>query len=535
MKRFKDVNFVSFPALLRALRRWEMLRYGLIVCLSIATTHYFIENVKAYYFLSDDAFISFRYASNLHSGHGLVWNIGERVEGYTNFLWVILMDLGMELNFRPEVFSNQIGIVSGVVLLLSLVYLSVTCAGWNDPFIVLAPLVLSLSQNFTGWCTGGLATMFFTAVLFLAFLAYLREREKDSTSPLWSSLLFSLAYLTRPDALLFAFIAGLFFLVEVFLKRRKIVSLMLWSTPLVMIVVTHFLWRYSYYGYWLPNTFYAKVNGLWWEQGYQFFSLFNQQYKVFFFLPLMLVPILVGRKFVYALFLCVVSVYSAYVLSIGGDRFEFRFLVYISPYFYWLMSEGIRILAAVRPKPITSRYLLGSAAAALSFTLIVTTYCGARYDKKRPISHNGVVSLKGIRGYANGRIYEGKVLRRLIMKGLLPDDLMVCVYGAGAVPYYTRWPTVDYLGLNDVTIAHQSIRKRRVVAHEKGASQSYLRSRKVELFDNLGRIVHTQQDVNQQCETDHGCRKSIKVLGQYLNFKTFLTDEEFKSRFEKVL
>ena len=40
-------------------------------------------------FLTYDAFISFRYARNLLEGHGLVWNPGERVEGYSNFLWVL--------------------------------------------------------------------------------------------------------------------------------------------------------------------------------------------------------------------------------------------------------------------------------------------------------------------------------------------------------------------------------------------------------------------------------------------------------------
>ena len=40
-------------------------------------------------FLLDDAFISFRYARNLLEGNGLVWNPGERVEGYSNFLWVL--------------------------------------------------------------------------------------------------------------------------------------------------------------------------------------------------------------------------------------------------------------------------------------------------------------------------------------------------------------------------------------------------------------------------------------------------------------
>ncbi|MCY3959730.1 MAG: hypothetical protein OXG65_15775, partial [Chloroflexi bacterium] len=41
------------------------------------------------WFISDDAFISFRYVRNLLEGHGLVFNPGEYVEGYTNFLWVL--------------------------------------------------------------------------------------------------------------------------------------------------------------------------------------------------------------------------------------------------------------------------------------------------------------------------------------------------------------------------------------------------------------------------------------------------------------
>ena len=39
----------------------------------------------------DDALISFRYAVNLVEGRGLVFNPGERVEGYTNFLWTIVL------------------------------------------------------------------------------------------------------------------------------------------------------------------------------------------------------------------------------------------------------------------------------------------------------------------------------------------------------------------------------------------------------------------------------------------------------------
>ena len=49
----------------------------------------------AFWFLCDDAFIAFRYAANLLHGWGLVWNPPPfaPVEGYTSFLWVVLLAL----------------------------------------------------------------------------------------------------------------------------------------------------------------------------------------------------------------------------------------------------------------------------------------------------------------------------------------------------------------------------------------------------------------------------------------------------------
>ena len=52
--------------------------------------------------LSDDAFISFRYARNLHDGLGLVFNAGEYVEGYTNLLWTLAMAAVLHLGRRRE-------------------------------------------------------------------------------------------------------------------------------------------------------------------------------------------------------------------------------------------------------------------------------------------------------------------------------------------------------------------------------------------------------------------------------------------------
>jgi hypothetical protein len=73
--------------------------------------------------LSDDAYISFRYAENLANGLGLVFNRGERVEGYSNFLWTVWTTLGMKLGVGPESWSVFWGLAcyAASILLLALI------------------------------------------------------------------------------------------------------------------------------------------------------------------------------------------------------------------------------------------------------------------------------------------------------------------------------------------------------------------------------------------------------------------------------
>src|SRR6266850_6494270 len=61
-------------------------------------------------FIQDDAFISFRYADNFVHGRGLVWNEAERVEGYTNFLWTMLIGVPLYFNLDPVRFSYALGL-----------------------------------------------------------------------------------------------------------------------------------------------------------------------------------------------------------------------------------------------------------------------------------------------------------------------------------------------------------------------------------------------------------------------------------------
>src|SRR5262249_54931824 len=81
---------------------------GLSVLLLIA--HSLLFN-----FVTDDAFISFVYSRNLAQHGQLVFNLGERVEGYTNFLWTVLLAAAMRLGLPPELGSRILGTLAGAL------------------------------------------------------------------------------------------------------------------------------------------------------------------------------------------------------------------------------------------------------------------------------------------------------------------------------------------------------------------------------------------------------------------------------------
>jgi hypothetical protein len=481
-------------------------------------------NVRHYYFLGDDAFISFRYARHLVDGLGLVWNPGEAVEGYTNFLWVLLTAAGMALGIEPELLTPLLGIAAGAGVLLTVAWLTARTTGWGHPAAWLAPLVLAASRSFTAWSSGGLETQFFSLLVLLGFVAFVRERESAS------ALLFAAASLTRPEGVLFAAVVGGFIGIDLLRKRRAPATAIRWSLIWLLPVASHLLWRKAYYGFWLPNTFHAKVNGLWLEQSLDYFALFHQDYRILWFLPLLALPALLRRELADRLFLVALVVYVAYVAAIGGDRFEFRFLVVIFPYLYWSIAEGIRWIG--------ERQRVVALAAALA--LLALTHLGSIRPEAGTFRHD-VEPIEATRDYGAMRVGQGKALRELIEAGTLPDDLVFCTGGVGAVPYYTGWPTVDYVGLNDVRIARQPLAERGAIAHEHRASREYLAERGVEVWDIFNGLLHSREQARQRVryfaqrreQTQGGSRFVVIRLDpdRFLSFRSFASPSELERRF----
>ena len=494
----------------------------------------YLYHTKHYAFLGDDCFISFRYAQNLNLGHGLVYNPGEFVEGYTNFLWVLMMAAAMQLGLPVEVTSQAIGVTSGLVLLYLLTWLGARSSRWSDPLIWVAPLALALNRSFCAWCTGGLATQFFSLLVFSGFLFFWLESCQARQRPWCSALLFSLASLTRPEGILFCGVAGLFFATDVvLLKRRSWFSLGFWLSLYVPLVAVHFLWRHAYYGYWLPNTFYAKVSGIWLSQGMAYLRLFVDDHQLWWLLPL-LVLVLFDRDRRARLFSTILLFYTAYLLYVGGDRFEYRFLVTVLPYLFWLLQHGIRQVVTGWNERGWPRWAGATIGAALSLLVMFAAYHPHTLNYKNKPPRHGIASLEHVTHYAKTRSFEGRFLRTLVKEGYLQGNELIAVIGAGALPYYSRLPTLDTLGLNDTTIAHQEITERGVVAHEKRASYTYLQQRHVVIFDVLNRLV-LPPDADPYDTVYQGKipLRIVQALDHYLVFRTTLSDKEFRRIFSR--
>ncbi len=223
-----------------------------------------IIHISKYFFLCDDAFISFRYAKNFANGLGLVFNPGERVEGYTNFLWVIILSFFSLLGIAPDQSANILSICLSISLFALFCFFNwkIFATRKYDYFVLLGPLFVASNRTYAVWSTSGLETALFSILIFGSVIMLVRSLD-DTRYLRLSAILFSLAALTRPEGiLLFASFFGFYFLLT---KKDKpaITSIARAALIFVCIIGAHFIFRYLYYGYPLPNTYYAKVTGGW--------------------------------------------------------------------------------------------------------------------------------------------------------------------------------------------------------------------------------------------------------------------------------
>ncbi len=391
----------------------------------------------------DDAFISFRYARNLVDGHGLVFNPGERVEGYTNFLWVMWASLSLWLSVDPEQSSRWLGLATSAASLAAVVRF-----GPSTPrgrlALWIAPLLLALNPAFAVWATGGLETPLFAALILWGTCSAANGVESERGElPLSSALLFALAALTRPEG---ALLAAILVLAAVVLHRpgpRFWRSWCTWVGVFLLIFTPYLVWRWSYYGYPLPNTFYAKVGsssaqlqrGL--AYAHDFFRVTG-----YWLLPIAAVGFWGPRSRFLALVATLAGALVAQVVFLGGDGLPmYRFFVPLLGLLFLLVGFG----ASAGLERVThgrgTETLAAGVLVVIGAYSVVPAFRGPQYD------------------YVQQDVREVGAWRQVgawFREHARPAEA-IAVLPAGAIPYFSQLPAIDMLGLNDAHIAHRDV------------------------------------------------------------------------------
>ena len=407
-----------------------------------------------YHVTQDDAFTAFMYSKNLATGNGLTFNPGERVEGYTNFLWVLIMTL-------PHLFLSDIPLVANFLALLCTVATVVLVYFYGNNlrpqrpmvFALVAPVLLATNGALAFWTFSGMETALFTLLLNAGVCRYIRDL-RETTHSQWTGAFFGLAALTRPEGLLVFGLTGLHHLTIARPRTTAALSQWFrWTIPFFILVVPHFAFRYSYYEQLLPNTFYAKSapRAIALQHGIEYTWDFLSACGLWGLILITSLTLLGRRRRRLGSYATLILwTYTAYIVLVGGDVLgAHRFYIPLLPLFCLTLQEGIYEMA--RRLPACGRGLRSSLAPAITGVvfsvtggIVWHTYTGLDEKilelRRLVVSHND--KLYGLVAYINDQ----------------PDarKLVIATSAIGIPKYFSTARVIDLLGLTDAEVAHSS-------------------------------------------------------------------------------
>jgi arabinofuranosyltransferase len=391
----------------------------------------------------DDLYIYFRYVSNFLNGKGIVYNAGEYVEGFSSFLWfMVLSGLGL-LRLNPETTSKSASLFFAFSSLYLLYGISkkMIPGVWN----LLPVMFTALSLPFVLWSVSGFEVSLYSFLLLLGFHTVIRMSRRKMIPAVFVFFLVSIA---RPEGFLLSavLIFWAYFYTE---EKRKYFHVIL--PGYVILFSVFFMFRYYYFGEILPNTYYAKLGyGLF---GYNEIRIYRHGifYILKFFLHnlhfAVLLIVLISQAKIWfreksvVFILSIIIVQFAFVIYAGGDWMaQYRFLVCIIPF--------LSLLSAFVLKKMYEDKISGRISIKL-FMITVVTFILVNFY------FNDFESIK--------REKELWVSVKSIcpdIQSVVPQNSVVANGSAGIIPYFLdNVRFVDVIGLTDRFIAKNGSRE----------------------------------------------------------------------------
>ncbi len=326
------------------LPRFSLRNWALLLLLLGATSAICVWQLRlAGDFRIDDAYITFSFAKNLAHGHGPVFSLGERVEGYSNFLWMVLLAVPYLWGADD---ASAFARVVGLAALLALAWVSYRLARRHArPLLAAAaPLLLLLGTDLFRAIQSALETVPYTLALTTGFFLYLTEDRLATDRRRTSLYPFLAAALIRIDGMIP--LAGIlaFELLAAWTGRRfSWRAFLRWATIPVAAYVIYFVWRWWYYGMPLPATYYAKqLVNLVPRRGLGYAQAILQDWGLWALAPFVSLALCRWRRPDGVLLLSFLAGYVFYIIQMGGDWMPFqRFWIPALPLVLILFSWGL--------------------------------------------------------------------------------------------------------------------------------------------------------------------------------------------------
>ncbi len=400
---------------------------------------------RIYFNLFDDAMISMRYAWNFAHGHGLVWNHGEYVEGYTNLLMTLLMSAAsLFLEKRYAVLFIQL---TGIPFMLGTAFLTVQIfnvlkAPRLSQYILFAAILLYYPLNY--WTLLGMETGLLALLLSAGVLCSLLYVEKLEAKYLWyMTTSFGLAYLTRNDSLLFATLAFLYLTSSLAAGRRYIYLFFACGLTYGLFPIGQTLFRHFYYGQIVPNTYTLKLVGMALDErlrnGMGFVLPFLKETSWILIVVLIGLCLNPSRRKLYLFGFFLISL--TYQIYVGGDPWTYwRILAPSMPFILVLFSATVTELLDLLSIKTSGRahFVL-----LLTLTLAGLYKADARFIREitlRDLPFDVAASHKHIE-------------TAIAINEITRETATIGVFWAGTLPYYVDRRAIDFLGKSDPHIA----------------------------------------------------------------------------------
>jgi len=397
----------------------------------------------------DDAYITFRYSKNLAAGFGPTYNPGQPpVEGYTTFLWMLLMTFPHLIGVNVAAFSKIVGILltCGAFALISLQTFTLTR---DFPlkarlfFGAFGAFLLGMLPITSIHAIAGMETSLF--IFLIGLMAYLLTLGLLDGSRLlfWSPLVGLLIGLTRPEGnaiVLLLLVCAWFFSAQAVRVKLVWYSLVLYILP----GVAYFAWRYLYYDLVLPLPFYMKVL----HGGGLFGGASEVGAYLLYLLPgisvLLLAAILRLRKELFTILVPAAFLLVFYLFPVHAMGFNWRFIYPATPFIIILVAIGGLTIFDLLRGAIQSNKLWEPLLLAGLFLI-------------------GLGNLSSLDGLIKNQNFYGAGISNYKTFGTLlseyndKHEMTLAIGDAGTVPYYSDWQVIDLFGLNSVEVAFQTV------------------------------------------------------------------------------